>query len=293
VIGRKLSHFQVEKELGAGSIGVVYLAVDERLGRKVAIKVLNKGLLSDENARRRLRREARALSRLSHPNVEVLLDVGNEEGLDFLVMELLEGQTLADRLEGGPLPEPEVLELGLQLVSAVEAAHRNGIAHRDLKPANIAMLEDGRLKVIDFGLAKALSTEVGGLTESVSTETNVGLGTVPYMAPEQLRGEFDERCDLYGAGAVLYEMLAGARAFPQEDGSDLIYSLMHVDPAPPSRFQPEVSPAMDAVVLKALAKRPEDRYPNAGAMLAALRGVGPKPEEGSRLEGLLRRIGLR
>jgi serine/threonine-protein kinase len=296
MIGRTLSHYRVEELLGSGTMGVVYRAVDEQGGRDVAIKLLPEGLVSDENARGRLAREARALSKLAHPNIEDLYAFETSENdVDFLVMELLEGQTLRRRLETGePFEEDEVIDLGLQLLSAVEAAHAQGIAHRDLKPANIAIAKDGTLKVLDFGLAKWFTQEVGATTAdlSSSTDTSVSVGTVPYMSPEQLRGNVDERCDLFGAGAVLYEMLTGVLAFPQKHPADLIQAILSESPPTPLTRRPGISHPMSALVMKALEKRPDDRFRSARDMRRSLERVRTGEPEPSGFRGLLRRIGI-
>jgi serine/threonine protein kinase len=290
MIGRTLSHFHIEEELGSGSMGVVYRARDEDLGRAVAIKVLPEGLLQDQLARKRLRREARALSALSHANIEIVHEFANEDGVDYLVMELLDGRTLARRLEEGPLPEAEVVSLGAQLLSALEAAHERGIVHRDLKPANIALLQDGRLKVLDFGLAKWLVPEPGA-TSTGFTTAGMGLGTVPYMAPEQLRGTTDERCDLFGAGAVLYEMACAQRAFPQESSIDLIDALLNGRPTPVGAVAPDLSETVANVIMRALEKDAGDRYQTARDMRVALLAEPAPPPPGG-LRGLLRRLGI-
>ena len=296
MIGRTLSHYRVEELLGSGSMGVVYRATDEEGGRDVAIKLLPEGLVANPKARGRLAREARALSKLSHENIEILHAFETTgDGADFLVMELLEGQTLQRRLETGrEFGEDEVIDLGLQLLSAVGAAHAEGIAHRDLKPANIAILEGGRLKVLDFGLAKWFTRDVGATTAdlSSSTDTSVSVGTVPYMSPEQLRGNVDERCDIFGAGAVLYEMLTGVLAFPQKHPADLIQAILNESPPSPITRKSGISQPMNALVMKALEKQPDDRFRNAREMSRALQRVRSGEPGPSGLRGLLRRIGI-
>jgi serine/threonine-protein kinase len=296
MIGRTLSHYRVEELLGSGTMGVVYRAVDEQGGRDVAIKLLPPGLVSDTNARSRLAREARALSKLAHENIEDLYAFETSgDDVDFLVMELLEGQTLRRRLETGePFEEHEVIELGIQLMSAVEAAHAEGIAHRDLKPANIAIVKEGKLKVLDFGLAKWFTQEVGATTAdlSSSTDTSVSVGTVPYMSPEQLRGNVDERCDIFGAGAVLYEMLTGTLAFPQKHPADLIQAILNETPPSPITRRAGISQPMNAVVMRSLEKRPDDRFKSARDMGRALERVRSGEPEPTGFRGLLRRIGI-
>src|SRR5437867_1212279 len=212
MIGRTLGHYRIESQIGAGGMGVVYLAHDERLHRDVTLKVLPAGTLADETARRRFRREAQALSKLNHPNIATVHDFDSQEGMDFLVMEHIPGMGLDERLAGGPLAEKEAVKLGVQLAHGLEAAHREGVMHRDLKPGNLRITPDGRLKILDFGLAKGLRQGEGTDLTSLTTVGEV-VGTLAYMAPEQLRGErVDARTDLYAAGAGLYERATGRRA---------------------------------------------------------------------------------
>ena len=205
--GRTLSHYRILEKIGAGGMGVVYRAHDERLDRDVALKVLPTGLLSDDAARRRFRKEALALSRLNHPNIETVFDFDTQEGVDFLVMEHIPGKTLAEKLAGGPLPEKEVAMLGAQIASALDGAHERGVVHRDLKPGNILVTPKGQAKVLDFGLAMLLRPAGEPSQAETVTQAHGAVGTLPYMAPEQLRGEqVDARSDIYAAGAVLFEM---------------------------------------------------------------------------------------
>jgi len=214
MLDRTFSHYRIVEKIGAGGMGVVYRAHDEQLDRDVAIKVLPPGTLSDENARRRFRREAMALARLNHPHVGAVYDFGQQDGIDFLVMDLVTGISLDMKLMSGALPEREVIRLGIQLVEGLEAAHSQGIVHRDLKPGNLRLTADGRLKVLDFGLAQWSTPEDTAAATVTLTKAQEVSGTVPYMAPEQLRGQkADERSDLYSAGAVMYELVTGKRAF--------------------------------------------------------------------------------
>ena len=212
MIGRTLSHYRIEERLGAGGMGEVYRARDEKLGRDVALKVLPSGALADEESRRRFRKEAAVLSRLSHPHIATLLDFDSADGIDFLVMELVTGPTLEQELRKGPLPEKDVVRLGSQLARALVAAHEQGVIHRDLKPSNLQLTSDGMLKILDFGVAylEPRREPTGG--EATATETAAGeiLGSPPYMAPEQVLGKgVDARTDLYAAGACLYELATG------------------------------------------------------------------------------------
>src|SRR5579885_3608839 len=207
MIPQNLSHYRVLEQIGAGGMGVVYRAHDEQLERDVAIKVLPPGTLADESARRRFRKEALALAKLNHPNIGGIYEFGSQNGCDFLVMELVSGLTLDAKLAAGPLPEDEVLRLGIQLADGLQAAHAQGIIQRDLKPGNLRLTSDGRLKILDFGLAHwSAPDDIAAATVTLTKAQEVS-GTVPYMAPEQLRGQkADERSDLYSAGAVLYEL---------------------------------------------------------------------------------------
>jgi tetratricopeptide (TPR) repeat protein len=272
VIGRTLGQYRILEEIGSGGMGVVYRARDERLERDVALKILPQGLLAGEVARRRFRREALALSKLTHPNIATIHDFDSHEGIDFLVMEYIPGVSLSDKIAGGPLPEPEFLHLGVQLASALGVAHEHGVVHRDLKPANLRVTPDGWLKVLDFGLAKSL------LLESETTTDTAGerlAGTPPYMAPEQLRGEpADHRSDIYAAGMVLYEMAAGRRPFPDAHGARLISAILHDSPPPPSASNPRLSRALDGIILKALDKDPALRYQSARELAVDLARQG-------------------
>src|SRR6185295_1846501 len=205
LIQQTLSHFRVLEEIGAGGMGVVYRAHDEQLDRDVALKVLPAGLLADESARRRFHREALAVAKLNHPNVGAVYEFGGQDGFDFLVMELVAGVALDTRLAAGPLANDELIRLGTQLAEGLEAAHGEGIIHRDLKPGNLRLTTDGRLKILDFGLAQMQRDTDAVPTMTAMNSSDVS-GTVPYMAPEQLRGHgADPRSDVYSAGVVLYE----------------------------------------------------------------------------------------
>src|SRR6267143_2626325 len=226
--GQTLGHYGILAKIGAGGMGVVYRAHDERLDRDVALKVLPAGALADDAARRRFRKEALALAKLAHPNIGMIFDFDTQDGVDFLAMEYVAGQSLAQKLNAGSLPEKETLALGAQVAAALEDAHEQGVVHRDLKPGNILITPKGQAKVLDFGLAKVLpqAAEVD-LTASL-TETPAMAGTLPYMPPEQLRGEpADTRADIYTIGAVLYEMATGRRAYPEEQTSRLIDAILH------------------------------------------------------------------
>jgi len=271
MIGERLSHYTIVEHIGAGGMGVVYRAHDEQLDRDVAIKVLPAGSLSNDIARKRFRKEALSLARLNHPNVATVHEFGSQDSMDFLVTEYIAGITLDVKLASGPLPPDEVIRLGVQLAAGLEAAHQQGIVHRDLKPGNLRLTPDGRLKILDFGLAQLMphASEQGlTLTLTHSQETT---GTLPYMSPEQLSGEVaDARTDIWSAGAVLYEMTTGKRPFQQGVPALLISAILNQTPDCPSRINPAVPPLLDAVILKALARDRAQRYPSAAELKADL-----------------------
>jgi len=270
--GTKLGPYEILAPLGAGGMGEVYRARDTRLERTVAIKTLSHGSASDPDLLRRFEREARLISALSHPHICTLFDVGHEGEINYLVMEYLEGETLAKRLERGPLPVSDVLQRGIEIADALEKAHRAGIIHRDLKPGNI-ILTKGGVKLLDFGLAKfAHSTPaplVTALTAMPTQDHNITgagtiVGTLQYMAPEQLEGKnSDAQTDIFAFGAVLYEMATGKRAFPAKSQASLIAAILSSEPIPITQLQPLTPPALDRVVRICLAKEPEDRWQNA------------------------------
>ncbi len=265
MIPQKLSHYSVREQIGAGGMGVVYRAHDDQLDRDVALKVLPPGALSDEKARQRFRREALALARLNHPNVGAVYEFGSDAAVDFLVMELVSGVTLDAKLNAGALPEKEVLKLGAQLADGLDAAHAQGVIHRDLKPGNLRLTSDGRLKILDFGLAQWAEQDDGSaLTATLTRNDGEMSGTLPYMAPEQLRGhKADARTDIYSCGAVLYEMATGKRPFPGVSGPQLVGAILEQPPSRPTTANRNISPALESIVLKALDKDPDRRYQSA------------------------------
>jgi len=284
MIGKKLGHYQVKEQIGAGGMGVVYLAHDQKLERDVALKVLSAGLIRDESARRRFRKEALALAKLNHPNISTVHDFATENDTDFLVIEYIPGVTLQDKLAQGSLPIKQVIHLGAKLARGLSAAHAQGIVHRDLKPANLRLTPDGRLKILDFGLAQLVSQ--GGDASSLTvtlTQSQEVTGTLPYMAPEQLRGEpTDVRSDIWAAGAVLYEMATGRRPFPESNSAMLINAILNKDPDPPSSLNRLVPPGLESIILKCLDKEPARRYQAVREMsvdLERLSSASSKPFE--------------
>jgi Protein kinase domain len=255
--GTRLGPYEILAPLGKGGMGEVYKAHDARLDRVVAIKVLPSHLAADPEARSRFDREARAIAGLNHPNICALFDVGRDVGHDFLVMELLEGETLQDRLGRGPFGIGQLVDCGLALVDALDAAHTRGLIHRDLKPANIFLTTRGVPKILDFGLAKTLETPdaVTRPNEAMLTGQGTMLGTIAYMSPEQLRGEtLDARTDLFSLGLVLYEMATGQRAFGGETSAVVSAGILGHDAPPPRRLRPDLPPHLEDTILKAIEK---------------------------------------
>jgi eukaryotic-like serine/threonine-protein kinase len=293
MLDRTISHYRIVAKIGSGGMGVVYRAHDEQLERDVALKVLAPGTLANETARHRFRREALALAKLNHPNIGTVYEFGNEDGIDFLVMELITGVGLHYKLAGGALPEADILRLGSQLADGLEAAHAQGIIHRDLKPGNLQITKDDRLKILDFGLAQWIPTgDHDSLALTVSKAHEMP-GTLPYMAPEQLRGQrADQRTDIYSAGAVLYEMATGERPHQQISGPQLISAILERPLAAPSVYNPEISPALESIIVKALDKDPNRRYQSAREMQIDLErlstGLTPIARRPHRGWGLLR-----
>jgi eukaryotic-like serine/threonine-protein kinase len=271
MIGQQFGHYEVESRLGSGGMGDVYLARDLRLDRRVAIKVLADGRVADELARTRFRREAQALSRLNHPNIATIYDFDQQDGRDFLVMEYIEGRSLRD-VGPDPLPPGDVVRLGGQLAEALVAAHGAGVVHLDLKPGNMMLTADGRLKVLDFGIARLHAPEqADAATHTKAPETGTAAnsaGTPPYMAPEQVAaGPVDRRTDIYAAGATLYELATGHRVFDQPRGAGLYEAILRDKPDPPSRHNADISATLEHALLKALSKDPSNRQQTAQELL--------------------------
>ena len=275
--GTRLGPYEIVSRIGAGGMGEVWAARDTRLDRRVAVKVLPPDFAHDAQVKLRFEREARAISQLTHPHICTLHDVGQENGISYLVMELLEGESLADRLARGPLPLQEVLRYGAQIADALDKAHRQGVIHRDLKPGNVMLTKSGA-KLLDFGLAKtaAPAVSVDGATEHRPlTREGTILGTFQYMAPEQLEGaEADARTDIFALGTLLYEMATAKRAFDGKTKTSLIAAIVSSEPQPISQMQPMTPPAFAHVVAKCLEKDPEQRWQNAHDVAEQLRWIG-------------------
>jgi serine/threonine protein kinase/tetratricopeptide (TPR) repeat protein len=273
LVGQTLGRYRIVERLGEGGMGVVFRAEDPRLEREVALKILKQDALHDEDSKRRFRLEARALSRLLHPNIATLFDFDSDRGVDFLVLEFVPGESLSRTLANGPLPETRARAIALDVTEGLQSAHEKGIVHRDLKPGNIVITPRGRAKVLDFGLARVMPG-AASLTQSAPiTGGSALVGTVPYMSPEQVRDDrVDARSDLYALGAVLFEMTTGRRPFSGDDVLSLLYQIAH-EPAPLLRVvRPGLSVELETVVARCLEKAPLRRFSDAGALLRALRG---------------------
>src|SRR5437870_7274336 len=283
---KKLGPYEIIAPLGAGGMGEVYRARDTRLGRDVAVKVLPSTLSADADRLHRFEQEACAAGALNHPNVLVIHHIETHEGAPYIVSELLEGETLRKRMSGTAMAQRRVIDYASQIAHGLAAAHEKGIVHRDLKPDNIFITKDGRIKILDFGLAKLTQpdgsqsqTEIP--TRRVDTNPGVVMGTVGYMSPEQVKGRrVDHRSDIFSFGAILYEMLSGRRAFHGESAADMMSAILKEDPPELSDTNQNVSPALERLVNHCLEKNPESRFHSASDLafaLEALSGSGSAP----------------
>jgi eukaryotic-like serine/threonine-protein kinase len=275
--GTTLGSYEILQQIGAGGMGEVYRANDRRLGRQVALKVLPAQFSGQEDFRQRFVREAQVIAGLNHPHICTLYDIGKQDGTDFLVMELLEGETMAARLERGPIPLEDALRIAIQIADALDKAHSMGVTHRDLKPSNIMLTKSGA-KLMDFGLAKRRAVvETSGATLPTGVDlTQHGsiIGTVQYMAPEQIEGEdADARTDIFALGLILYEMVTGKRAFAGKSQASLMASILHHSPAPMSALQPVTPPSLQRVVEICMAKEPEARWQSAHDVMLQLKWI--------------------
>src|SRR5262245_44274748 len=278
--GTRLGPYEIVAPLGAGGMGEVYKAKDTRLDRAVAVKVLPSHVSSDPALRERFEREARTIGALNHPHICTLHDVGHQDGIDFLVLEHLEGQTLVERLTKGALPIDQALQIAIHIADALDKAHRAGIVHRDLKPGNIMLTKSGA-KLLDFGLAKVTPAVVAASGLSMAptgpspvTMQGTILGTLHYMAPEQIEGqEADARTDIFAFGAMLHEMVTGRKAFAGKTQASLIGAILKDEPPPPSTLQPITPPTLDRLIATCLSKDPDDRWQTARDLLRELRWI--------------------
>src|SRR6202166_213275 len=284
--GTKLGPYEILSPIGAGGMGEVYKARDTRLDRIVAIKVLPAHLADRADLRERFEREAKTIASLNHPHICTLYDTGHQDDIDYLVMEYLEGETLAQRLVKGSLPIQQVLQYAVEIADALDKAHRKGVTHRDLKPGNVMLTKSGT-KLLDFGLAKLKQeatpanvplSELPTANDPLTAEGSI-VGTMQYMAPEQLEGkEVDARTDIFAFGAVVYEMATGKRAFEGKSQASLIAKILETDPPPMSLLQPVTPPALDRLVKKCLAKEPEKRWQAASDVCDELKWIAEQGE---------------
>src|SRR5215211_2598100 len=265
-----IAHYRILEPIGAGGVGAVYKAYDNKLQRTVAIKLLPSEYVAQQDRRRRFFQEARAASALSHPHILTIYEVGEDDGRPYIAMEYVEGQTLRDKIKNNGLQLKEALDIAIQIAAGLSRAHESGIIHRDLKPENLMLSRDGFAKILDFGLAKlvaereralAADSEQKTLVLGIQTESGTLMGTVNYMAPEQLLGQrVDRRCDVFSFGVVLCEMLTGTAPFVHDNRIDTMHAILHANPRFPSDGRPEFPFDVQRILAKALAKTPKERY---------------------------------
>jgi serine/threonine protein kinase len=263
-----LGPYRIASRIGEGGMGAVYRAKDTRLGRDVAIKVLTAVTLSDKERLQRFEQEARATGMLNHPNLLTIYDIGSTEGTPFLVSELLEGENLRDRIDRGAIPPRKAVDISQQMAHGLAAAHDKGVIHRDLKPENIFITKEGRVKILDFGIAKLTPTggSEGPMFQMAATEPGMVLGTVGYMSPEQVRGEqVDRRSDIFAFGAIFYEMLTGSRAFKRDSSIETLSAILKEDPPDLTEVNPNIPPPIERLVRRCLEKDREQRFQSARA----------------------------
>src|SRR6266850_740560 len=297
MIGQTFSHYRVLEKLGTGGMGIVYKAQDLRLERYVALKFLPDNLMNDSQALERFRREALAASALNHANICTVHDIGEQGGRPFLAMEFIDGETMRRHVNGKSLPVEEILNLGIQIADALDAAHAEGIIHRDIKPANIFVTKRGQAKVLDFGLAKLISKRDGDTDVSDSSHPGlenpisiVGVisGTPSYMSPEQIRGDdLDVRADVFSLGLLLYEMATGQKAFPGNTGGVIIEAILSKSPPSIRTVNLEIPVELEAIINKAIEKDKEQRYQNAAELRSDLQVLKRGYESGHTASSLL------
>jgi len=275
LVGKQLGHYRIDEKIGAGGMGVVYRATDLRLHRDVAVKVLPGGVLADATGRRRFRRQAVILSKLSHPGLAGVYDFDTQDGVDFIVMELVPGHSLAERLRKGRVPEQDAIRIAIDITAALEEAHAHGIVHRDIKPANVMVTPEGSAKLLDFGVARIVF-----ITDAVRTLTNLTregemVGTLAYMSPELVNGRpAGPGADIYAIGTLLFEMTTGRRPFNDDVPEEMMWTIVNQNPPSPRVLNARLTPEIEEIILRALQKTPEDRFESATALLAALRRLG-------------------
>src|SRR5215813_7857063 len=290
VPGTKLGRYEIRAKLGAGGMGEVYRAYDPKIAREVAIKVLSAEVVANKERVARFEQEAQAAGALNHPNILAIHDVDTHDDILYVVSELLDGEELRDRLNGGALPLRKVIDYAQQIVSGLSAAHEKGIVHRDLKPENLFISSDERVKILDFGIAKlsasATSTSPDiseDATRKVLTNPGVVMGTVGYMSPEQVRGvKTDHRSDIFSFGAILHEMITGRRAFKRETMAETMTAILKEEPQELSASNPNVSPALERIVNRCLEKKPERRFQSTADLGFALEALSAPSSSSGR-----------
>jgi serine/threonine protein kinase len=278
MIGRTVSHYRIVGKLGVGGMGVVYDAEDEKLARKVALKFLPDELAGDPDATRRFRREAQTIALLNHPQICTIYEVDEDESRTFIAMERLEGTNLKTHMARKTLSMPEIVDIALQIAQALDGAHSKGVIHRDIKPGNIFISDAGRVKVLDFGLARRIPVDTPAFEMEGSTIPGRPIGTASYMAPERiLQMPLDPRCDLFSLGVVMYEMATGRLPFAAASPAETVTNILEKDPAPVTTLSPNMSGQFDRIVAKLLAKNAEDRYASACALCVDLEALRARP----------------
>ena len=284
MIGQTISHYRVLRKVGSGGMGVVYEAEDLKLHRRVALKFLTQGVAADAIALRRFEREAQTASALNHPNICTIYEVEEYDRQPLIVMELLEGESLKERTRKGPIATEELLDFGIQISDALEAAQIKGIIHRDIKPGNIVIVGRGRVKILDFGLAKMLSRPLveDEIEEESLTHEGVIPGTTAYMSPEQVKGEeIDGRSDLFSLGVVLYELATGQRPFAKKNRVLTMDAILHAQPPTPSTLNSQLPAGLDTIICRALEKDRERRYQHAADLRSDLLSLKRATESGT------------
>src|SRR5262245_58848780 len=285
--GTRFNHYEVVSLLGAGGMGEVYLADDPRLGRQVAIKLLPAAFARASDRLRRFEQEARATSALNHPNILTVYDIGDHEGAPYLVAELLEGEELSESIKQGPIAPRKAIDHARQIAEGLAAAHAKGIVHRDLKPENLFVTKDGRVKILDFGLAKLRPHQFSGVDKDAATQKRITdpgviMGTVGYMSPEQVRGhETDHRSDIFAFGVILYEMLTGQRAFRGDSAIEVMNAILKEDPLELSETNGQITPQLEMIVRRCVEKQPERRFHSAHDLGFALESLSSGSFTGS------------
>src|SRR6266436_1458692 len=278
MIAESIAHYRIIKKLGAGGMGEVYLALDPKLDRKVAIKVLRPDSLAEENLKKRLLKEAQAVAKLDHPNICHVYDVNEADSVTFIVMQYIEGETVAERMVREPLELSTALAIAEQTAEGLAEAHRHGILHRDIKPHNLMITPRGQLKILDFGLAKEIRSsdpvDYDAPTATLLSSPGMAVGTMPYMSPEQVQGEPLDACsDIFSLGVTFYEMLAGKHPFKEKSAAVTMSRIILGDPIPTEQFQAQVSPELQALLSKMLSKDKAARHQSAQDLLTDLRQV--------------------